>query len=195
MAIATETIREFVIAGHGNLEKVKSMLAAQPELLNVPFYWSETDPETALDGAAHVGNRAIAEYLLAQGAPLTFYAACTLGMTDKVREYLSQTPTLAATPGVHNISALFHAAFSGSTELADLLAAHGGADSRASLNHALHAAVNAGHLAMVNWLLAHGVTDVNSPNFEKKTPLQVALHRGHSEIADVLRAHGGSEAL
>jgi uncharacterized protein len=193
MTLPNETIREFVIAGHGNLDKVKTMLAEQPELLNVPFYWSETDPETALDGAAHVGNPAIADYLMAQGAPLTFYAACTLGMGDKVREYLAQNPELAKTPGVHQISALFHVALSGNTEIANLLAANGGADDKASVNHALHAATGKGHTAMVQWLLARGVTDINTPNFEKKTALKVALERGHNEVAELLRANGGTE--
>src|SRR5690349_21044364 len=140
MEFAPETIREFVIAGHGNLAKVTTMLEEHPELLNVPFYWSETDPETALDGAAHVGNRPIAEYLLAQGAPLTFYAACTLGMSDKVRDYLAQSPALAATAGVHGISTLFHAALSGSTEIVELVAANGGASDSDDLNRAVIAA-------------------------------------------------------
>jgi uncharacterized protein len=193
MTFPNETIREFVIAGHGNIEKVKAMLTEQPELLNTPFYWSETDLETALDGAAHVGNRAIAEYLMAQGAPLTFYTACMMGMTDKVREYLTQNPALAKTPGVHGISTLFHAALSGNTEIADMIAANGGADDKASVNHAIHAATGQGHSAMVQWLLARGVTDINTPNFEKKTALKVAIERGYNEVAELLRANGGIE--
>jgi len=31
---STEQVREFVIAGHGNLEKVRQMLAENPKLLN-----------------------------------------------------------------------------------------------------------------------------------------------------------------
>jgi ankyrin repeat protein len=193
MTPSDQTIREFVIAGHGNLDKVKTMLAEQPELLNIPFYWSETDPETALDGAAHIGNRACVDYLMSQGAPLTFYAACMLGMTDKVREYLAENPALAKTAGVHQISALFHVALSGNTEIADLIAANGGADDKGSVNHAIHAATSKGHTAMVQWLLARGVTDINAPNFEKKTALKVAIERGFTEIADLLRANGGVE--
>lgn len=32
--LTIETIREFVLAGHGNFDKVQDMLARQPELLN-----------------------------------------------------------------------------------------------------------------------------------------------------------------
>src|SRR4051812_25697281 len=67
--IHADQIREFVIAGHGNLEKVKQMLAIHPELLNIANVWRPGDTETALQGASHVGNREIAEYLLSLGAP------------------------------------------------------------------------------------------------------------------------------
>jgi hypothetical protein len=46
---------------------------------------------------------------------------------------------------------------------------------------------------MVQWLLARGVTDINTPNFEKKTALKVAIERGHNEVAELLRANGGTE--
>ena len=50
-----------------------------------------------------------------------------------------------------------------------------------------------GHTEMVKWLLAHGATDVNVPNYEGKTPLKVAVERDNQEIAEVLREHGGKE--
>src|SRR4051794_32277203 len=75
----TDQIREFVIAGHGNLEKVKQMLAIHPELLNIANVWRPGDTETALQGAAHVGNREIAEYLLSLGAPMDICCAAMLG--------------------------------------------------------------------------------------------------------------------
>lgn len=184
-----DLIREFVTVGHFNLDRVKALLAEHPTLLNTPFYWSEADPETALDAAGHVGNRPIAEYLLAQGAPLTFYVACMMGMTGRVTADLAENPALAAKPGVHSISALFHAAMSGDTVLAALLAAHGGVTAETA-NHALHGAVAHNRIEMVRWLLANGVTDINSGNFENKTPLTVATERGYIELQALLREHG-----
>ena len=35
--LSTDLIREFVIAGHGNLEKVRKMLAEKPDLLNAAY--------------------------------------------------------------------------------------------------------------------------------------------------------------
>ena len=69
--IDSNLLREFVIAGHGNLSKVKELLAHHPELLDMPYSWTETDRETAVMAAAQVGNAAVAEYLLAKGAPLS----------------------------------------------------------------------------------------------------------------------------
>jgi ankyrin repeat protein len=46
---------------------------------------------------------------------------------------------------------------------------------------------------MVEWLLANGVQNINALNFEGKTPLKVALEKGHDDIGDLLRARGGVE--
>jgi hypothetical protein len=62
------TIREFVIAAHGDLAAVQATLAEQPDWLNVEFDWSPGGgTETPIQAAAHVGNREIATYLLARG--------------------------------------------------------------------------------------------------------------------------------
>ena len=62
-------------------------------------------------------------------------------------------------------------------------------------NQSLSAAARDGRLEMTQWLLANGVTEVNSPDGFKRTPLKIALEKGHKDVAAVLRAHGGREAL
>ena len=42
-SIPPETIREFVIAGHGNLPRVREMLDEMPALLNEKYQWGEND--------------------------------------------------------------------------------------------------------------------------------------------------------
>src|SRR5215218_3777908 len=101
-----DEIREFVIAGHGNLDKVKRMLDAQPSLLNIANEWRPGDTETALQGASHVGNREIAEYLLAQGAPLDLCAAAMLGRREEVERFLQADSTLIHSNGAHGIPLL-----------------------------------------------------------------------------------------
>jgi ankyrin repeat protein len=181
-----ELIQEFVIAAHGNLARVQELLPRHPALLNA--VWARTD-EDALAGAAHTGQRAIAEYLLAAGAPLTICAAAMLGLIDQVAASLQKDPTLANARGAHGIPLLVHAAMSGRTDLADLLVAHGGGE---GVDGALHGAVAFGHTAMAEWLLARGA-NIDAVNFEGKTPLQVAAERGYSDVADLLLQHGGSK--
>ena len=185
--LSQDQIGEFVIAAHGNLPRVQELHLQHPDLLNARYARFD---ETALEAAGHMGARAIAEYLLAAGAPLTIFAAAMLGQADRVREFLDHDPGLASVAGVHGISLLFHAALSGKIEVAELVLAHGGGK---DIDTALHAAIAFGHVGMVEWLLAHGVQNVDVLNFEGKTPLAVAVERGQDDIAALLRQHGSRE--
>jgi ankyrin repeat protein len=143
--------------------------------------------ERPIEAAGHMGNRPIAEYLLAKGAPLNIFAAAMLGMTEQVGDYLAADPNLASANGVHGISILFHAAMSGKVEIADLLVANGGGQ---DASNALHGAAAFGHTEMARWLLARGA-EPNPRNWQEKTPLQVAQERGFEELAALLREAGG----
>jgi ankyrin repeat protein len=185
-AVSQELVEPFVLAAHGNFAKVQELYEQHPEVLNVP--WAKFD-ETALQASSHMGRREIAQYLLSKDAPLNICAAAMLGMQAEVAAFLKQDSSLANARGAHGIPVLFHAAMSGQTEVAALLLEHGGGE---GINTALHGAVNFGHIEMVRWLLEHGVTNVNAPNYEQKTPLSVATELGYTEIANLLREHGGT---
>src|SRR4051794_16543660 len=109
----TDTVRAFVIAAHGDLATVQTMLAEQPGLLNQEYDWGPGGLEDGLAGASHVGQRAVAEYLLEQGAPLTICTAAMLGDLAQVRRFLDGNPALANARGAHQIPVLVHAALSG----------------------------------------------------------------------------------
>lgn len=179
----TETIREFVIAAHGNLDSVQAMLAERPGLLNLEYDWGPGGLEGGLAAAAHMGHRAIAEYLLAQGAPVTICAAAMLGDLAQVRHFLEDDPGLANARGAHEIPVLFHAALSGQVPIADLLDACGCNEGH---NQALHAAISFGHTEMVAWLLSHGVTDIEEPDFRDQKPLERAVELKHQAIISLL---------
>lgn len=104
-----DLVREFVIAGHGNLDKVKEMLAQQPALLNATWDWGGGDWETALGGASHVGNQPIAEYLLSKGARMDVFCAVMLGKMEIVKAFLADDPKIVDLKGPHGISLLRHA--------------------------------------------------------------------------------------
>lgn len=185
-----DMIREFVIASHFNLEKVRTLLANQPALLTVQHQWGENDYEDGLGAASHVGNRPIAEFFLAQGVPLSICAAAMLGRTSDVAAFLQADPTQANALGAHGIPILFHAALSGDTALTTLLLDAGCSQ---SCDFALHAAIMYGHGDMLSWLLEHGANDLQVLNYEGKSPLKKAVELGHSAIADILRSRGAVE--
>ncbi|MCX6590722.1 MAG: ankyrin repeat domain-containing protein [Acidobacteria bacterium] len=107
--IAIELVKEFVGAGHSDLVKVKAMLAEQPGLIKVAYDWGGGDYETALGGAGHMGQREIAEYLIAQGAPLELHAAAMLGKLEFVKAAIAAFPNAAQIPGPHKITLIAHA--------------------------------------------------------------------------------------
>jgi uncharacterized protein len=187
---AIDPIREFVLAGHGNLTKVQEMLVAMPTLLNAAYEWRDDDRETALQGAAHVGNRAIAEYLLAQGAPLDICTAAMLGQQAEVERFMAADPQQIDSTGAHGITLLTHAALSGKVALVQWLMEHG---ARTGMSAALHNAVSQGHEALAHWLLEHGNPDLSWKNFQGKTALAIATERGQEPIAQALRAYGAAE--
>jgi hypothetical protein len=120
-----DLVRQFVIAGHGNLEMVKEMLEHQPALINATWDWGGGDWETALGGASHMGNKPIAEYLLAHGARMDVFCATMLGKTEIVKAYLADDPKVVDLKGPHGISLLRHAKAGKQDGLVELLVARG----------------------------------------------------------------------
>jgi hypothetical protein len=108
-AIDLTLVREFVANAHGDLNRVKELLAGQPRLTNAAWDWGGGDWETGLGAAAHVGRRDIAEYLLEQGARLDLFAAAMLGKLEIVRAALEAFPGALHTPGPHGIPLIAHA--------------------------------------------------------------------------------------
>src|SRR6476469_10900521 len=102
-------VKRFVIAGHFNLEAVKEMLAADPNLINGAIDWGNGDFETALGGASHMGRRDIAEFLLEHNARMDVFAATMLGKLDIVKAAVAVFPNLIKVPGPHGIPLLAHA--------------------------------------------------------------------------------------
>jgi hypothetical protein len=82
---------------------------AYPELVNAWWDWGYGDWESPLGAAAHVGDRAIAEFLLANGARMDIFAAAMLGQTAVVRAFIEVQPGIQRSLGPHSITLLSHA--------------------------------------------------------------------------------------
>jgi uncharacterized protein len=166
------------------------MLAEKPELLNAAYAWSETDHETAIQGAAQVGSVPVANYLLEEGAPLEICTAAMLGHREEVEKRINETPQNINSKGAHGIPLLPHAAWSGNLELVQYLFRKG---AKAGSSSALHNAETTGYYDLVVWLVENASPDLNSKNFQGKTPLTVAIEMKHEDIARLLRERGAKE--
>jgi hypothetical protein len=129
------TVKEVVGASHRSLDRVKELVSRQPTLAKAVWDWGFGDWESALGAAAHTGQRAIAEYLLEQGASPTIFSAAMLGHTDVVKAMIAAQPGVERRRGPHGITLLAHARAGGASSAATLayLESVDGADARPTL--------------------------------------------------------------
>jgi hypothetical protein len=125
-----ELAREMVAVSHGNVARVRELLSGRPALAKAVWDRGYGDWETALGAAAHVGNREIAELLLAAGAPPTIFSAAMLGQLTAVQAMIAAHPGLQRVKGPHGISLLAHARAGKASEVINYLESLGDADPR-----------------------------------------------------------------
>jgi hypothetical protein len=123
-------VREMVGVSHGNVGRVRELLAERPALANAAWDWGYGDWESALGAASHVGNREIAGLLLASGARPTLFSAAMLGQLEVVRALVSASPGVQKTRGPHGITLLAHAKAGGAMDVVKYLESVGDADIR-----------------------------------------------------------------
>jgi hypothetical protein len=104
-----DLVREIVGVSHSNLARVKELVTAHPTLARASWDWGYGDWETAIDAASHVGNRPIAEYLIANGARPTIFTAVMMGQLAIVKGSIEATPGLQRMRGPHGLTMVSHA--------------------------------------------------------------------------------------
>jgi len=127
-----DLVREMVGVAHGNVARVKELVTRHATLAKAAWDWGFGDWETALGAASHVGNREIAEHLLAHGAQPTIFSAAMLGQLEVVKAFLAAAPGIQRTKGPHGITLLKHAVGGGprSQAVVDYLTNVEGADEK-----------------------------------------------------------------
>ena len=125
-------VREIVGASHGNLARVREAVEKQPALARASVDWGFGDWETCIDAAAHVGNKPIAELLLAHGARPTIFSAAMMGQLDVVKAFIAARPGIHKTHGPHGITLMAHARAGGNdaAPVVEYLKGLGDADTR-----------------------------------------------------------------
>lgn len=194
--LTQDAIDEYISRAHDDLDYIREMTQQFPELV---YAVDSHGDETAVGAATHMGNRAIVQFLLDAGAPLHISTAAMMGWRDTVAAMLAKDPAQAQAKGAHDYAMLYFVALSGDTEMADMILAHGGNEGlKQTLNPRnspyIHGAIEPGHLAMTRWLLQQDI-DLNARDYNDRTALEAAVDLGHTEIADLLRTHIGTESL
>src|SRR5215472_7059572 len=108
-----ELVREMVMVSHYDLKRVKELVEARPSLARAAWDWGFGDWEDALGAASHMGNRAMAEYLISKGARPSIFSAAMLGELEIVKGFIAGHPGAQAIRGPHSISLLGHARVGG----------------------------------------------------------------------------------
>ena len=108
-ALEATLVQEFIRVAHADFDRTKELLTQAPALINATWDWGGGDFETALGGAAHMGRKDIANYLLENGARLDLFAAAMLGKLEIVKAVLQIYPDALKTPGPHGIPLIAHA--------------------------------------------------------------------------------------
>jgi hypothetical protein len=104
-----ELVREMVIVAHFDLQHVRELVEARPALARVAVDWGFGDWEDALGAASHMGNRAIALYLIEKGARPSIFSAVMLGQVEVVKSFVVAQPGIQKIRGPHSIPLLEHA--------------------------------------------------------------------------------------
>lgn len=156
----------FEASAVGYAGRIHTLLQDDPSLVNSYAH----DGWTPLHLAAFFGRRAAAEVLLDNGADLH----------ARSRNSTDNTPLHAATAA-------------GRRELVELLLARGAdPNSQGAGWTPLHLTADNGDVAIAEMLLGSGA-DVNARSNDGRTPLGMALQRGHKDMIDLLSQHGGAE--
>ncbi len=182
-------------ARKGDLEKMKDLVQARPELVNA----KDNLGDTALYYAVALGHKAVAELLLAHKADVNakdnrgfspLHAAAGTGRTDLVKVLLANKADVNAKDN-GGWTPLHAAAYHGEKAVVETLLVNK-ADIHAKFRDgftALHLASERGHKPVVEVLLAHGA-DVNAKVNDGRTALLLAEGKGHKDIAVLLQKRG-----
>ena len=125
-----EIVREMVTVSHFDLKRVKELVESRASLAKACWDWGFGDWESAIGAASHVGNRAIAEFLISKGARPSLFSAAMLGQVDVVKAFVAAQPGIQKIRGPHGITLLAHAknGGAGAKSVYDFLQSVGDAD-------------------------------------------------------------------
>jgi ankyrin repeat protein len=188
---STEELFEAI--GSGDVETVRSLLAAEPDLAAA----RDAEGVSALMRARYRLNMSLTQAILDAVPPLDVFEAASFGDLDHMTELFVEAPSLATAFSADGFTPLHLAAFFGKAEAAGLLLAHGAdVDARGRgwmTGTPLHSAASSDHTDVARMLLEAGA----EPNAQQSggwTPLHSAARNGNLELVGLLLACGADPA-
>jgi hypothetical protein len=123
-------VKEAVGVSHRDLKRLQELVERQPALARAAIDWGFGDWEACIDAASHVGNKPIADFLLANGARPTIFSAAMMGQLDVVKAFIAARPGVQKNLGPHGLTLMWHARQGGpdAAAVVQYLAAVGDAD-------------------------------------------------------------------
>jgi hypothetical protein len=118
-AIQLDIASEVVGVSHFNLDRLKELVDARPELAKATWDWGFGDWESAIGAATHVGRKDIITYLVTKGATPTLFTYAVLGEYETVKMMIDTYPGIQRNAGPHGITLLQHAKTGAQAEGAD----------------------------------------------------------------------------
>lgn len=179
----------FDVVRAGDTATLKSLLAAQPALVNAR---NERGHSPVLIAQYHHRREAVA-VLLAAGPDLDLFDAASVGDTAKVAAWLDKDPTQVNAYSSDGFYPLGLAAFFGHPETVRLLLQRGADVTQVARNpmrvQPLHAAVGGKSLEVVRLVVEAGAP-IDAQQQKGYTALHAAVHRSDAELVRYLLAHG-----
>lgn len=189
--MSSEIVRELVMAAHGDMDKVKELVAEHADLIDSAHEWRPGMTESPLEAASHTGGREIAEFLLKNGATPIIVAAAMLGDENSFEQLLAENPERIHEKGAHNFSLMFHAGLGGNLAIAERIYNEAGDE---GIDSALLAAVMMRQHEMAKWLISKGVS-LDNTDFKGRTALEYAVELDDAEMVKILQDAIGADNL
>lgn len=183
-------MEEFLNAARaGDIEQLKTLLAANPALLNER---NELGQGAILLARYHRQAAAV-DFLLSKNPDLNLHEAAAVGALDRVRTIVRERGRLIDSHSKDGFTPLALASFFGHAAVAQYLIDQGANVSLAANNPMkvtpLHAAVSGRHFEIARMLVDNDA-DVNARQQQGWTPLHGAAQSGDQDLVKLLLAKG-----